>query len=75
MIVSLLPLLWWPVALLHNSGYLFTGTKRVLMLCFPIYALLSVWLAWMCREERQDVMWVLIILLWMSYAAVFYMAM
>lgn len=72
--LSLLPLLWWPVSLLHDTGYLFTGTKRVLMILFPFYALMSLGLAWYCRDDRPEVMWVLLVVLWLSYAAVFTMA-
>jgi len=71
--LSVLPLLWWPVSLLHDTGFLFTGIKRVLMMLFPIYALLSLGLAWYCRNERPEVMWVLLIVLWLSYAGIFTM--
>lgn len=74
MLLSLLPLLWWPVSLLHDTGYIFNKTERLLMILFPFYALISVALAWYCRNERPEVMWILIILLWLSYAAVFALA-
>ncbi len=72
--VSLLPLLWWPVSLLHDTGYLFTGTKRILMILFPFYALISIGLAWLCRDDRPEVMLVLLAVLWLSYAAIFTLA-
>lgn len=72
--LSLLPLLWWPVSLLHDSAYLWDGTKRILMILFPFYALGSVLLAWHCRNERPEVMWILLILLWFGYAAIFALA-
>ena len=72
--LSLLPLLWWPVSLLHDSAYLWDGTKRLLMFIFPFYALGSVLMAWHCRNERPEVMWILLILLWFSYAAIFALA-
>lgn len=72
--LSLLPLLWWPVSILHDSAYLWDGTKRLLMILFPFYALGSVMLAWHCRNERPEVMWILLILLWFSYAAIFAVA-
>lgn len=72
--VSILPLLWWPVSLLHDTGYLFTGTKQALMMIFPFYALLSVGIAWYCRDDRPEIMWLLLLLLWLSYAAIFTMA-
>lgn len=72
--LSLLPLLWWPVSLLHDSAFLWDGTKRLLMILFPFYALASVALAWHCRKEREEVMWILLILLWLSYAAIFAVA-
>ena len=71
---SLLPLLWWPVSLLHDTGYIMSGTERVLMMIFPFYALISVALAWHCRNERPEVMWVLMLVLWLSYAAMFTVA-
>ena len=72
--LSLLPLLWWPVSLLHDSAYLWDGTKRLLMIIFPFYALGSVFLAWHCRTERTEIMWILLLLLWLSYAAIFALA-
>ena len=72
--LSIVPLLWWPVSLLHDTNYLFNGTERVLMIIFPFYALISIAMAWYCREERPEVMWVLLVLLWLSYAAIFTMA-
>ena len=44
------------------------------MLMFPLYALGSVVMAWYCREERPEIMWVLLVLLWLSYGAIFAMA-
>ena len=72
--LSVLPLLWWPVSLLHDTGYVFNGTKRVLMMIFPFYALVSLGLAWHCRNERREVMWVLLVVLWLSYGAIFALA-
>ena len=72
--LSIVPLLWWPVSLLHETNYLFNGIERVLMFIFPFYAIISVAFAWYCREERTEVMWVLLVLLWLSYAAIFTMA-
>lgn len=72
--LSLLPLLWWPVSLLHDTGYIYNGLERLLMVLFPFYALISVALAWHCRNERPEVMWILLILLWLSYVAIFAMA-
>ena len=72
--LSVLPLLWWPVSLLHDTGYLLSGVKRVLMMLFPFYALLSLGFAWHCRNERREVMWVLLVLLWLSYAAIYTLA-
>ncbi len=73
-LLSLIPLLWWPVSLLHDSAFMFNGMKRLLMFLFPFYALGSVALAWYCRNERSEVMWILLILLWFSYAAIFTLA-
>lgn len=72
--LSLLPLLWWPVSLLHDSAFVFNGTKRLLMILFPFYAIGSIALAWHCRNERPEVMWILIIVLWLSYASIFAIA-
>lgn len=72
--LSVLPLLWWPVSLLHDTGFLFSGTKRVLMMLFPFYAILSLGFAWHCRNERREVMWVLLVVLWLSYAAIYALA-
>ena len=72
--LSALPLLWWPVSLLHDTGYVLNGTERVLMMIFPFYALISLALAWHCRNERREVMWVLLVVLWLSYAAIYVLA-
>ena len=72
--LSLLPLLWWPVSILHDSAYLFNNAKRLLMVVFPFYAIGSVLMAWFCRNERPEIMWILLILLWLSYAAIFAVA-
>ena len=72
--LSLLPLLWWPVSIIHDSAYLWDGTKRLLMILFPFYALGSVLLAWHCRNERPEAMGIIILLLWFSYAAIFAVA-
>lgn len=72
--LSLLPLLWWPVSLLHDTGFIVNGTARVLMMAFPFYAIITTALAWHCRNERPEVMWVLLVVLWLSYAAIFSLA-
>lgn len=72
--LSALPLLWWPVSLLHDSGFVMDRMKRLLMMLFPIYAILSLALAWHCRNERREVMWVLLVVLWLSYAAIYALA-
>lgn len=73
-LLSIVPLLWWPVSLMHDTGFVFNEAARLLMFLFPFYALPSVAFAWYCREERPEVMWVLLILLWLSYAAIFTLA-
>lgn len=72
--LSALPLLWWPVSLLHDSGFVFNSTVRVLMMIFPFYAILSLGFAWHCRNERREVMWVLLVVLWLSYGAIYTLA-
>ena len=72
--LSALPLLWWPVSLLHANSNLFTSSKRMLMMIFPFYTLISLALAWHCRNERREVMWVLLVVLWLSYGAIFALA-
>ena len=72
--LSALPLLWWPVSLLHDSGFVMDRMKRLLMMLFPLYAILSLALAWHCRHERREVMWVLLVVLWLSYAAIYALA-
>ncbi len=72
--LSALPLLWWPVSLLHDTAFVFSGTKRVLMMLFPLYAILSLAFAWYFRNDRREVMWVLLAVLWLSYAAIYTLA-
>lgn len=72
--LSLLPLLWWPVSLMHARGGALDETERLLMMIFPFYTLITVGLAWYCRDERPEVMWVLLVVLWLSYAATYALA-
>ena len=72
--LSALPLLWWPVSLLHDTGFVFDGTVRMLVMLFPFYAILSLGFAWHCRNERREAMWVLLVLLWLSYGAIYTLA-
>lgn len=69
-IVSALPVLMFP--------WLLTGTPpggeyRTLLWLYPFYVLLSAWCAWKCYSTRAALAWILLILMWLTHAAVAYM--
>lgn len=66
-VVSALPVLMWPLLLVHVDQ-LNTATERFLLLAMPVFVLLCSYLARSSYDERPEVAWVLIAVLWLSYA-------
>lgn len=67
-VISLLPTLLWPY-LLANAKSAANENVTLLML-FPIYDLLSAFLAYRCFFDRNFLSWILIGLMWLSFGAV-----
>lgn len=67
-IVSMAPILLWPLMLTHTDG-LQSGTERFVMLAMPAYAVLAGALSSYTYRDRPTLSWVLIALLWLSYVA------
>ena len=65
-VISTLPVLMWPVLLLHLDQ-MDTTIERFLMLGMPVFALLCGYLANYAYKERPEVAWILIGLAWLSY--------
>lgn len=69
-IVSALPVLAFPWLL---TGDVPSGEYHTLLWLYPFYVLLSAWCAWKCYASRPALAWILVVLMWLSHAAVAYM--
>lgn len=67
-ILSVLPIALWPFILNHFPLRV-AQDYRVLITIFPIYTVVSGYLAYRTFPQRPTVAWILIILLWLSYGA------
>ena len=65
---SLLPVLLWPWAV-SRHGLHSHDTPSVLLMIAPLFAALCVALAARSHRERPYITWLLIAVLWLSYAA------
>lgn len=71
-IVLLLPLFSWPgimTDILNGSEE--RNSTTLLVLLFPIYAILSAYYAYKCYDDRRELSWVLLAILILSYIATF----
>lgn len=71
-LVLLLPLFSWPGIMTD----IFNGSEErnsttLLVLLFPIYAILSAYYAYRCYDDRRELSWILIGILVLSYIAAF----
>ena len=73
-VMMLLPLLTWPrlVGDMLESNAATDGNSTMLFI-FPIYALLSEWLAYRCYASRREVSWILLGVLMIAYVAMFFL--
>ncbi len=69
-IVSMLPGLAFPWLL---TGTPPAGEYRTLLWLYPVYVILSGRCAWRCYPARPALAWILLALMWLSHAAIFYM--
>lgn len=66
-VLSTLPVLLWPFVLgLLPSAH--TALQRFVVMGMPVYAITCGYLANYAYKERPEVGWILIVLLWLSYA-------
>lgn len=69
LIVMALPLAAWP-SLMSVQTETDNDTVSTLIMVFPVYAVLSLYLAYSSYGRRTDLSWVLLTILLLSYAAV-----
>ncbi len=67
---SILPVVVWPFYMMrHDLSN--NDTTWVLATLFPIYIILSGFLAYKCYPLRKEITYMLLTLMWLSYAAIF----
>lgn len=49
-----------------------SGMKTIVW-CYPVYVVMSGWLAWQCYPQRREVSWILLVLMVMSHVAMWIM--
>lgn len=68
--VSFIPVLVWPWMVAASDALKDPGNMtNLLLLTFPIYAVLSIYISYRCLGERTYVAIILIVLLWLSFGA------
>lgn len=70
-IVASLPVLAFPTLLNLSTGD--TSEYKALVWLYPLYVLVAAYLAWQCYGRRTEMTWILIILMLMSHAAIWYL--
>lgn len=69
-ILLMLPLFQFPFLL----GRTDPGTPaRVMLWVYPFYALVAGYLAWQCYPQRHALAWILLVLLVLSHASIWYL--
>lgn len=71
-IVSILPVVGWPWYM-SQYGLQQGGQTAFLATVFPIYIILCGYLAYRCYLYRKEVTYVLLAIMWMSYAAALFL--
>ncbi len=69
-IILMLPLLAYPTMLGLMPD---NGANVTLLKLYPLYVLLSGWCMLMCYPARRDVMWILVILVILTHASMWYL--
>lgn len=69
LLFTLLPSLLWPVVMLRYGQQAAESGNWVLLILYPIYAILSIYLAYRCYADQRGISWILIVLAWLSLAA------
>lgn len=70
-IALMLPVLAYPTLLDFMPA---AGANVTLLKIYPFYVLLSGWCILMCYPARRDMMWILITLVILSHASIWYLA-
>lgn len=69
-IASALPVLAYPWLLSASAA---DTEERTFLWFYPIYVVASVICAWICWPERREVYWILIVLMLLTHAAIFFL--
>ncbi len=72
-IVSILPVIAWPWYMLRYGLQEHGGQTAFLAIAFPIYIVLCGYLAYKCFQYRKEVTYILIAIMWLSYAAALFL--
>ena len=69
LLTSLTAVGWTPHAISAMRNPALNETAMVFVVLYPIYSLLSVYLAYRCYADRREISWILIVLVWLSLFA------
>ena len=69
LLFTLLPTLLWPLIMIRYGRHAADSGNWVLLILYPIYAVISIYLAYRCYADQQGISWILIILTWLSLGA------
>lgn len=73
-IISFVPVLVWPWMIASSNVLNEPGDlPRLLLITFPVYAVLSIYLAYKCLGERTYLSVILFALLWLSFIALWFL--
>lgn len=67
-IIMLLPIFQLPALLSALPAD--NTSAHTLVWCYPFYLIMSAWLAWICRERRPEMTWILLLLMLLADIAV-----
>lgn len=71
---SFIPVLAWPWLIATNDALDDPGNMvNLLLITFPVYAVLSIYLSYRCIGDRPYLAVILIALLWLSFAALWFL--
>lgn len=69
LLISCLPIFVWPFMMLGFEANEYTTDNWLLLILYPIYALLSVYLAYNCYAQRRGLAWIILALTWLAFGA------
>ncbi|MBD5234421.1 MAG: hypothetical protein HDS65_09650 [Bacteroidales bacterium] len=65
-IIAALPVLAYPALL---SAAPESGSVEIFLMLYPVYVLVATICAWICRERRPEISWILVIIMLLTHAA------